>query len=91
MLGHVPEKGGCESHCTLAEIAADVGVLAPSVSRVVKDLRGRNLVRTIRQGKHEINPWIAYNGDFDSWNSEAEDWPEPTWVRGADAETGEIK
>ena len=90
MLQRVPEKGGIEARVSVAEIANAIGVHPQSVSRVLKDLRGRHIVRTERVGVHQINPWIAYNGDFDSWNSESDGWPEPIWMR-VDTETGEVK
>ena len=91
LLQRVPEKGGIEARCAVSEIAEAIGAHQPSVSRVMKDLRDRHVVRTPRAGLHEINPWIAYSGDFDAWNSEADSWPEPTWVRGVDPETGVVK
>lgn len=91
LLRHVPEKGGVEAHASIAEIADELTMKAPSVSRVLRDLRDRHIVRTIRQGKHEINPWLAYSGDFDSWNAETDGWPEPIWIRNVTPTTGEVK
>lgn len=91
LLAGVPEKGGIESRVSNAELAETLGVAAPSVSRTMKALRDRRLVHTVRPGLHEVNPWIAYNGDFDAWGADTEKWPEPIWVRGADSETGEVK
>lgn len=91
LMQFVPEKGGTEARVSIAEIAETVGVLAPSVSRIMRDLRDRRIVRTPRNGVHEVNPWITYSGDFDSWNAETENWPEPIWLRGVDSGTGEVK
>lgn len=91
LMRHVAEKGGTESRCTIAEVADEIGMKAPNVSRIMKDLRDRHVVRTIRLGYHEITPWLAYSGDFDSWNAETNLWPEPIWVRGVNPETGEVK
>lgn len=91
LLKHVPERGGAESFVFVEEIAQELGVSGQYVSQIMKRLRDRQIVFTIRQGKHRVNTWLAYNGDFESWNSEAEKDPEPVWVRGANAETGEMK
>jgi hypothetical protein len=91
IVKHVPEKGGNEARCTLAEIADETGIAGPNVSRIMKTLRDRRLLHTERQGVHHVSPWLAWSGDFDSWNAEAEKWPEPIWERGLDTETGEVK
>lgn len=91
MMSHVPEKGGAEAHCTMQEIADQIGVQQPSVARVIKSLKDRRIVWMVKQGKWRVNTWLMYNGDFDSWNVEAEHDPEPIWSRGVDAATGEVR
>jgi len=92
MLAAVPEKGGATAYITQQEIANRLGVHQPSVARTMKALHERNIVWPLPQrGRWQINSWLAYNGDFDSWNAEAEQDPEPVWVRGVDVNTGEVK
>jgi hypothetical protein len=91
LMAHVPEKGGAEAFATLQQIADELEVSGPYVAQIMKTLRARRIVRTVRQGVHHINTWLAYNGDFDSWNTEAENEPEPVWQRGVDPHTGEMK
>jgi DNA-binding IclR family transcriptional regulator len=93
VMAHVPEKGGRDAYCTLQEIADLHGMPLSSVSRAMKALRGRNVILKPdgRIGRWRVNAWLMYNGDFDSWNTEAEADPEPTWSRGADPDTGEIR
>jgi hypothetical protein len=93
VIMHIPEKGGSDAFCTMQEIADMLGIAHQSVSRIMKMLRERNIVmrRTSKIGRWHVNAWLVYNGDFDSWNAEAEHDPEPIWVRGVDAETGEVK
>lgn len=91
IMAHVPARGGADAFCTMQEIADVLGVAQPSVARAIKGLRERQIVWSPRQGRWHVNTWLMYNGDFDSWNAEAEKDPEPIWVRGADTTTGEIK
>lgn len=88
---HIPEKGGNEARVALAEVADKTGIHPSDVSKIVRTLRARHLLRTVRRGVHEVSPWLLWSGDFDSWNAEADKWPEPTWVRGADPDTGEVR
>lgn len=91
VMAHVPEKGGREAYCTMQEIADYLGVKQTSVSRAMKGLKDRRILWLVKQGKWRVNAWLTYNGDFDSWSAEAENDPEPVWVRGANPETGEVK
>ena len=89
-MSYVPEKGGATAFCTLQEVADMVGSKLPNVSKVVKDLRGRNVVWRERNGRWRVNAWLVFNGDFDSWNTDAEEDPEPVWVRRVHRGTGEV-
>jgi len=91
IVKHVPEKGGNEARVSLAEVAHKTGIHAANVSKITKVLRDRHLLHTERPGVHHINPWLSWSGDFDSWNAEADKWPEPIWQRGVDKDTGEIR
>lgn len=91
VMAHVPERGGREAYCTIQEIADYLQVRETSVSRAMKGLKDRHIVWLVRQGRWAVNAWLTYNGDFDSWAAEAENDPEPIWVRGVDAQTGEVK
>lgn len=91
IAARIPQKGGVEARCSVAEVAAACEMKPQNVSKIMKDLRGRNIIRTVRVGVHEITPWLLYNGDFDSWNMETDEWPEPVYVRGVDGETGEVR
>lgn len=91
LLAFIPEKGGGEARVTTSELADRLSMKPQNVSRGLRSLRDRHVIRTPRQSVHEVTPWLAYSGDFDSWNSEVDGWPEPIWVRGVDTETGEVK
>jgi DNA-binding transcriptional ArsR family regulator len=92
VIMHIPEKGGSDAFCTMQEIADTLGIAHQSVSRTMKSLRDRNIIirRSSKIGRWHVNAWLAFNGDFDSWNAEAESDPEPIWVRGVNSETGEV-
>lgn len=91
LLDHVPERSGTVSFVQVSQIAKETGIHPANVSKVMKALRDRRIVKTIRQGQHHVNAWIAYSGDFTSWSLDEDIEPEPIYVRNADAETGEIK
>lgn len=91
IMAAVPEKGGADAFCTMQEIADRLDVKPSSAARVFKTLQDRLVISKVRQGRWHVNTWLMYNGDFDSWNAEAEKEPEPIWVRGADSETGEVR
>lgn len=91
VMACVPEKGGADAFCTMQEIADTLNVSPSSAARVFKGLQSRHVLTLRRQGRWHVNSWLMYNGDFDSWGAEAEQDPEPIWVRGVDTETGEMK
>lgn len=90
IMAAVPEKGGADAFCTQKEIADRLGVAQQSVARAMNTLQERRIIMRIRNGRWHVNTWLMYNGDFDSWNAEAEEDPEPIWVRGVNPETGEV-
>ena len=91
LMAFIQEKGGVEARVSVRELSERVGIAEPNVSRMFKLLRERRIILTHRIGVHEVNPWLAYNGDFDSWSTETEKWDEPIWSRGVDVKTGEMK
>lgn len=89
LASHIPERGGTEARTSTTELAGELGISQQYVAKVLKDLKDRRIVRCQRQMVYEISPWLLYNGDFASWNMDAETWPEPVWRRdGADLATG---
>lgn len=91
VMSFVPEKGGADAFCTQREVAEKMGVPQQSVARAMNVLQERRLIAKIRNGRWHVNTWLMYNGDFDSWNAEAEQDPEPIWMKGVDGETGEVR
>lgn len=91
LLARVPERGGAEAFAVVDDMARELDVSGSYVSKILRDLRERNVVMKVRNGKYHVNTWLAYNGDFDSWNAEVDDDPEPIWSRGVDVATGEIR
>lgn len=91
-LRAIPEKSGSIAYITQAEIANRLNIKQPSVAKVMSDLRKRHILWPLpQQGRWQINSWIAYNGDFTSWNADAEQDPEPIWLRNVDTSTGEVR
>lgn len=90
VMSFVPPRGGADAFCTQKELATRLGVAQQSVARAMSTLQDRRIVRRVRNGRWHVNTWLMYNGDFDSWDAEAEDDPEPIWTRGVNPETGEV-
>jgi hypothetical protein len=91
LLSHIPEKSGSDAYCTQAELAADTGIHPSNVAKVLKGLRDRDIVMTVRRGRYHVNSHIAFNGSFDQWTIEDDGEPMPVWARhGVDPETGEV-
>lgn len=91
IAAHIPERGGTEARTFSWELAKELGVSQQFVSRTIKPLKDRHIIRAPYRHVFEVTPWLLYNGDFASWNAEAEEWPEPIWRRdGADVETGVV-
>jgi DNA-binding transcriptional ArsR family regulator len=91
IVRHIPDRGGIESRIGVGEIAQMLGVKQPNVSRVIKDLLERNLIRRVRQGVWLVNPHLVYNGEFVEWNESLSHWDEPVYARNVDQNTGEVK
>lgn len=91
LMAAVPEKHGSTAYITQREIAERTGMVQQAVSRAMREMQNRRVISALPQrGRWHINTWLAYNGDFDSWNADVEDEPEPIWMRGVDVNTGEI-
>lgn len=91
IVRHIPDRGGIQARVGVGEIAELLSMKQPNVSRVIKDLVARRIVKRIRQGVWEVNPHILYNGEFAEWNDSLAYWHEPIYTRNTDAETGEVR
>jgi hypothetical protein len=63
------------------EIAADLGVAAPNVTRVMRTLRDRRIITTLRQGVHRVNAHLMFRGSAQDWDTITETEREPQWKR----------
>lgn len=93
VMNAIPEKGGIHAAITIAEIAEQIESSAPSVARSLKQLQERRLIMRegTRVGRLVVNPYLMFNGDFDSWAVETDGYEEPVWKRGVDTATGEVR
>lgn len=63
-------RDGCHVACTQSEIAEELGMLQPNVSRAFKGLEEKEAVIIKKEGRYNeyfINPELA-------WNSKAKEW-----------------
>lgn len=93
IMAAVPEKGGTGAFITGTEIAEKVNSTQPAVSRALRSLRDRRVILKPdgRVGRYQVNAWLMYNGDFESWAAETENTPEPIWAKNVNLSTGEIE
>jgi len=75
----IPEKAGRDAFCTQKEIADLIGVHHNNVASSIRRMAARHVVWRVRNGRYQVSAWLAYNGDFDSWNMEVENDEEPIW------------
>jgi hypothetical protein len=92
LVGHVPSRSGSVAFVQIGQIADETGIHRVDVSKTMKGLRDRRIIRTLRQGQHHINANIVFTGSFDDWNDADVLELEPIWHRhGADPVTGEVR
>lgn len=90
ICNHIPRSGGSTAFVLVSEIAKELGIAQSGVSKIIKELRRRRIIVSVRTGEHIVNPWILWNGQMDEWVDESEQWVEPIYSRNADSTTGEI-
>lgn len=91
LVSHVPSRSGTVAYAQIGKIATETGMHRVDVSKTMKLLRDRRIVRTIRTGEHHINANIVFNGSFDDWNEADVAELEPIWTHhGVDPITGVV-
>lgn len=87
----VPARSGSISYITVKQIADETGIHRVNVSKIMKDLRDRRVIRTVRPGQHHVNTHLGFSGSFDDWNATDGTEAEPIWTRhGVDPVTGVV-
>lgn len=69
------------SKFAVIELARELGVVSPSVSRALRELRDRRIVETLGSGTHRVNPHIMFRGSNQDWDTATDTHPEPIWRR----------
>lgn len=91
MMTHVPPRSGSVAFVTVKQLSEETGIHRVNVSKTLKTLRDRRIIRTLRAGQHHINTHIAFSGSFDDWNATDGTEAEPLWTRhGVDPITGVV-
>ncbi len=68
-----------QAHIGVSALAADIGVHQPNVSRIMKSLRERRIIETLRQGVHRVNSHIMFRGSNQDWDEASTREKEPLW------------
>jgi DNA-binding MarR family transcriptional regulator len=80
LMRHVnPETN--QANVSLAELGEAVGMAAPNTSAIMRRLRARRIVFTLRRGTHRVNAHIMYRGSNADWDIATDTEPEPIWRR----------
>lgn len=91
IMTHIPPRSGTVAYCSVKQLAEETGMHRVDVSKVLRALRDRRIVRTLRAGQHHVNTHIAFSGSFDDWNATDGTEAEPLWHRhGVDPMTGVV-
>lgn len=72
------------ANVTQAEIAEDIGMARPNVSRIVKLLRDRRIIFDIGFASYRVNAHIMYRGSNQDWDIATDTEEEPEWNRSAE-------
>lgn len=70
-----------QAHIGISVLSSDLGIHQPNVSRIMKSLRERRIIQTIRQGVHRVNSHIMYRGSNQDWDDATDREKEPLWRR----------
>lgn len=70
-----------EARITVAEIAERLGIAPSNTSRIMKTLRDRRIVKTLRGGVHRVNAHLMYRGSNQDWDIATDTEKEPQWTR----------
>lgn len=70
-----------EARVAIAEIAERLDIPSSNVSRIMKTLRDRRIVFTLRQGVHRVNTHLMFRGSNQDWDIATDTEKEPQWER----------
>jgi hypothetical protein len=60
-------------------LAQDMGVAGSNVSRTLKQLSDRRIIRREAPGAYVVSPWVAFFGEYAEWHKTARTWLPPIW------------
>lgn len=70
-----------EARLSVQEIADDTGMARPNVSRIMKALRERAIIYTLRDGVHRVSTHLMFRGSVPDWDEATDVEPTPIWKR----------
>jgi predicted XRE-type DNA-binding protein len=70
-----------EARISIVEIAERLNIAQSNVSRIMKTLRDRRIIFTLRIGVHRVNTHLMFRGSNQDWDIATETEREPQWVR----------
>lgn len=70
-----------EAAIGVKQIAETLMIPAPGVSRIMKTLRDRRIIFTLRQGVHRVNTHLMFRGSNQDWDIATDTEREPQWER----------
>lgn len=70
-----------EARITQTEIAEELSMAQPNVSRIVKMLRERRILFALSASGYRVNAHIMYRGSNLDWDTATDNEVEPVWTR----------
>lgn len=70
-----------EAKITVGDIARELDIVQPTVSRVIKHLRDRRVIFSIDARTHRVNTHLMFRGSNQDWDIATETEREPVWAR----------
>lgn len=70
-----------EAKITVGDIARELDVAQPTVSRVMKNLRDRRIIFSTNARTHRVNAHLMFRGSNQDWDIATDMEREPQWTR----------
>jgi len=70
-----------EARVSIADLGRELDMAPSNVSRIMRELRDRRIVYTLRLGTHRVNPHIMFRGSNQDWDIATDTEKEPIWER----------
>ena len=78
IIGQIPAGAGIMAGASTPMLAELLDLHASAISRAVRSLIEKQMLRRLGRGTYQVSPWIAFNGEMAEWKKCVVDWPKPS-------------